>query len=47
MICALMEVVINTPAPAIAEAVYNGTGLRFRSMPITAEKVFMGLNELK
>lgn len=39
------EVVINTPAPAIAEAVYNGTGLRFRSMPITAEKVFMGLQE--
>ncbi len=39
------EVVINTPAPAIADAVYNGTGLRFRSMPITAEKVFMGLNK--
>lgn len=39
------EVVINTPAPAIAEAVYNGTGLRFRTMPITAEKVFMGLQE--
>ena len=37
------EVVINTPAPAIAEAVYNGTGLRFRTMQITAEKVFMGL----
>ena len=41
------EVVINTPAPAIADAVYNGTGLRFRSMPITAEKVFMGLQEKK
>lgn len=39
------EVVINTPAPAIADAVYNGTGLRFRSMPITAEKVFMGLQK--
>lgn len=39
------EVVINTPAPAIAEAVYNATGLRFRSLPITAEKVFMGLME--
>lgn len=39
------EVVINTPAPAIADAVYNGTGLRFRSMPITAEKVFMGLRK--
>lgn len=41
------EVVINTPAPAIADAVYNGTGLRFRTMPITAEKVFMGLKEKK
>ncbi len=39
------EVVINTPAPAIADAVYNGTGLRFRTLPITAEKVFMGLAE--
>lgn len=39
------EVVINTPAPAIADAVYNGTGLRFRTMPITAEQVFMGLQE--
>lgn len=38
------EVVINTPAPAFADAVYNATGLRFRSLPITAEKVFMGLN---
>lgn len=41
------EVVINTPAPAIADAVYNATGLRFRTMPITAEKVFMGLQEQK
>lgn len=39
------EVVINTPAPAIADAVYNGTGLRFRTLPITAENVFMGLAE--
>ncbi len=39
------EVVINTPAPAIADAVYNATGLRFREMPITAEQVFMGLNK--
>lgn len=38
------EVVINTPSPAIADAVYNATGLRFRTLPITAEKVFMGLH---
>lgn len=35
------EVVINTPAPAIAHAVYNATGIRFRELPITAEKVAM------
>ena len=39
------EVVINTPSPAIADAVYNGTGLRFRTLPITSEKVFMGLHQ--
>ena len=39
------EVVINTPSPAIADAVYNGTGLRFRTLPITSEQVFMGLNK--
>ena len=39
------EIVINTPAPAIADAVYNATGLRFRTLPITAEQVMMGLLE--
>lgn len=38
------EVVINTPGPAIADAVYNGTGVRARTLPITAEKVFMGMH---
>ena len=28
------EIVINTPAPAIADAVYNATGLRFRTLPV-------------
>ncbi len=37
------EIVINTPAPAIAHAVYNATGLRFTELPITPEKVAMGL----
>ena len=37
------EIIINTPAPAIADAVYNATGLRFRTLPITAEQVLMGL----
>ena len=37
------ELVINTPAPAITEAIYNATGLRFYELPITAEKILMGL----
>ena len=41
------EIVINTPAPAIAEAVYQATGLRFTELPITAEKVYMSLKSKK
>lgn len=37
------EIVINTPAPAIAHAIYNATGLRFKELPITSEKIAMGL----
>ena len=32
------EVVINTPAPAIAHAVFNATGIWHRELPITPEK---------
>lgn len=39
------EVVINTPAPAIANAVANATGVRVRQLPITAEKIVTGLLE--
>lgn len=39
------EIVINTPAPAITHAVYNATGVWFRELPITPEKVLMALNE--
>jgi len=39
------EVVVNTPAPAIADAVYNATGVRIRKLPITAEKVLLGMME--
>ncbi|PID99740.1 MAG: hypothetical protein CSA81_14710 [Acidobacteria bacterium] len=39
------EVVINTPPPAIAQAVYNATGVRVRSLPVTAEKVLLGRME--
>lgn len=37
------EIVINTPAPAIAQAIYNATGLRFTELPITPEKIAMGM----
>lgn len=36
------EVVINTPCPAIAHAVYNATGVRVRELPITPEKIVFG-----
>lgn len=39
------EIVINTPAPAIAQAIYNATGLRFTELPITPEKIAMGMME--
>jgi CO/xanthine dehydrogenase Mo-binding subunit len=39
------EVVINTPCPAIAHAVYNATGGWHRELPITAEKVLMGMEQ--
>lgn len=39
------ELVINTPCPAIADAVYNATGVRVRELPITPEKIAMGIME--
>ncbi len=37
------ELVIDTPCPAIAAAVYNATGVRVRELPITPEKIAMGI----
>ncbi len=37
------EVVINTPAPAIAHAIYRATGVWHRSLPITPEKILLEL----
>ena len=37
------ELVIDTPCPAIANAVYNATGVRVRELPNTPEKVAMGI----
>jgi CO/xanthine dehydrogenase Mo-binding subunit len=39
------EVVCNTPAPAIMEAIYNATGVRCRSLPVTAEKILLNLGD--
>lgn len=37
------EVVCNTPPPAIAHAIYNATGVRHTTLPITAENVLLGM----
>lgn len=37
------EVVISSPPPAIAAAIYNAVQVRIRTLPITAEKVFEGM----
>ena len=37
------EIVINTPSPAIAHAIYNATGVWHRELPITPEKVLRGI----
>ena len=35
------EVVVNTPSPAIQNAIYNGLGINLTTLPMTPEKVFM------
>lgn len=39
------EIVINTPAPAIGNAIFHATGKRFTSLPITPEDVLLALHE--
>ena len=39
------EIVINTPAPAIAHAIYRATGVWHRELPITPEKIAMSFTE--
>lgn len=39
------EVVINTPLPAVSDAIFNATGTRFYELPITPEKIAMAVAE--
>ena len=37
------EIVINTPPPAVVNAIQNATGVLIRELPVTAEKVYQGI----
>lgn len=39
------EIVINTPAPAIAHAIYRATGVWHREIPITPEQIVLSNNK--
>lgn len=41
------EVVINTPLPAVADAIYHAVGKRFYELPITPEQIAMGYKDKK
>ena len=41
------EIVINTPSPAIINAIQNAVGRDDPGAPATAEKVYRGMHELK
>ena len=43
----LGEVVLNTAAPAVANAVYNAVGLRAHSLPIRPEWICLSLREMQ
>ena len=41
------EIGIDTPPAVICNAIYNATGVRVHTLPITPEKILKGLKELK
>ncbi|WMM25047.1 molybdopterin-dependent oxidoreductase [Tissierella sp. MB52-C2] len=43
----IAESAVHTPPPAIANAIYNAVGVYIRDLPITSEKVYKGMKELR
>lgn len=41
------EVVINTPLPAVTDALFNATGHRFTTLPVTPEQIAMNMDKNK
>ncbi len=41
------EIVINTPSPAIADAIFNATGVMLHELPMTPERVWRAIQEKK
>jgi CO/xanthine dehydrogenase Mo-binding subunit len=41
------EIGIDTPPAALANAIYNATGVRITELPITPEKVLLGILKIK
>lgn len=39
------EIVINTPAPALASAIYNASKVKLTGLPMTSEKILLGMLE--
>jgi CO/xanthine dehydrogenase Mo-binding subunit len=41
----MAECCINPVAPALANALHDATGLRYRALPLTPERIYLRLNE--
>jgi CO/xanthine dehydrogenase Mo-binding subunit len=41
------EIGIDTPPAAVANAIYHATGVRIHALPITPEKIILGLKQRK
>jgi CO/xanthine dehydrogenase Mo-binding subunit len=43
----IAEMCINPVAPAMANAVYDATGVRYRELPLTPDRIFAGLQSCR